>query len=139
MRTVLLIVLMGLTVAGSAAQAHPLAPPRPQVQRDVEGYAIAACLVHQNEPYLQDQGDAWASVVIQRGAGPIEDWVALDDVVKREVAKGGMACVHRDETPAQGGCKAAPVFYCGEIIDTPSVRAAIQKAIVKLRPVYRRK
>ena len=137
MRTVLFL-LLGLAVAGSAAQAHPLGAPRPAVLRDVEGYAIAVCLRYQTEPY-QDQGEAWADVVIQRGKGPIEDWVALGNVVKREVAKGDMACVHRDETPAQGGCKAAPVLYCGEIIDTPSVRAAIQKTIVKLKPFYRRK
>ena len=118
MRTVLFL-LLGLAVAGSAAQAHPLGAPRPAVLRDVEGYAIAACLAHQTEPYLQDQGDAWASAVVHSGKAPIEILAVLDDVVKREVAKGGMACVHRDMTPAQGGCKAAPVLYCGEIIERP--------------------
>ena len=45
MRTVLLMVLLGLAGAGSAAQAYPLGAPRSAVLRDVEGYAIAACLV----------------------------------------------------------------------------------------------
>lgn len=43
--------------------------------------------------------------------------------------------VMRDETrPRQG--KPLPVLHCGEVIDRPAVRAAIQKAIAALCPSY---
>src|SRR2546429_7213897 len=34
--------------------------------------SIASCLTQQAEPYLKDQGDAWASVIVQRMHGDIE-------------------------------------------------------------------
>ncbi|WP_230590878.1 hypothetical protein [Delftia acidovorans] len=104
------------------------------MQRDVESYAIASCLTQQAEPYLKDQGDAWASVVVQRMHGDIEVLVGIAEQVQRENTKGDMA-VMRDETrPGQG--KPLPVLHCGEVIDRPAVHAAIQKAIAALRPSY---
>ncbi|MPT51721.1 MULTISPECIES: FAD-dependent oxidoreductase [Delftia] len=64
----------------------------------------------------------------------------LDADHKQENAKGGNGAngdmaVMRDETrPGQG--KPLPVLHCGEVIDRPAVRAAIQKAIAALRPSY---
>jgi hypothetical protein len=117
------------------AQAHTIGAPRPAVLRDVEGYAVASCLIHQAEPYLKDQGYAWGSAIIQRGKAPIEVLTPIEDAVKLEIAKGDMAIIHVDTNPP--GDKAAPVLYCGEIIDTPSVRATIQKTVTKLKPFYR--
>jgi hypothetical protein len=107
-----------------------------QVQRDVEGYAIAACLTKQNEPYLTDQGDAWASGdraaiawrprSLPRGAGAVES----------ELKKGVVPAIRNEQDPQHA--KPVPVLYCAEIIDEPAVRTAIDKAIKKLAPTYRR-
>jgi hypothetical protein len=107
------------------------------VQRDVEGYAIASCLTSQTEPYLKDQGDAWASVVVQRMHGDIDVLAGIAEQVQRENATGDMAVMRDEARPAQG--KPLPVLHCGEVIDRPAVRAAIQKAIATLRPSYEQK
>ena len=76
----------------------------------------------------------WASVVVQRMHGDIEVLAGIAEQVQRENTNGDMA-VMRDETrPGQG--KPLPVLHCGEVIDRPAVRAAIQKAIAALRPSY---
>ncbi len=124
----------GLVIAGCTPDTNPAGGARTQVQRDVESYAIASCLTQQAEPYLKDQGDAWASVVVQRMHGDIEVLAGIAEQVQRENTNGDMA-VMRDETrPGQG--KPLPVLHCGEVIDRPAVRAAIQKAIAALRPSY---
>ncbi|AOV01168.1 hypothetical protein BI380_07220 [Delftia tsuruhatensis] len=127
----------GLVIAGCTTDTNPAGGARTQVQRDVESYAIASCLTQQTEPYLKDQGDAWASVVVQRMHGDIEVLAGIAEQVQRENTKGanGDMAVMRDETrPRQG--KPLPVLHCGEVIDRPAVRAAIQKAIAALRPFY---
>ena len=136
-----ILFLLSLIVMGGVAQAHPVGAPRPAVQRDVEGYAIAVCLIHQPEPYrkeyLEEQGHAWASAVVHMGKMPVELLPPISEAVKREIAKGGMPSM-RPETPTSES-KAMPLFYCGGIIDKPDVRAAIRKAIIKFTPYYRSK
>ncbi|WP_428145284.1 hypothetical protein [Delftia acidovorans] len=132
MRAALLLLVPA--IAGCTPDTNPAGGARTQVQRDVESYAIASCLTQQAEPYLKDQGDAWASVVVQRMHGDIEVLAGIAEQVQRENTNGDMA-VMRDETrPGQG--KPLPVLHCGEVIDRPAVRAAIQKAIAALRPSY---
>lgn len=132
MRVALLLLVPA--IAGCTPDTNPAGAARTQVQRDVESYAIASCLTQQAEPYLKDQGDAWASVVVQRMHGDIETLAGIAEQVQRENTNGDMA-VMRDETrPGQG--KPLPVLHCGEVIDRPAVRAAIQKAIAALRPSY---
>ena len=108
---------------------------RPAVQRDVEGYAIASCLANLDQPYLKDQGDAWAAAIIQRAKGGLGAFNLVATAVKAEVAKGGMAVMHA-ETGAEKD-KTLPIMYCNEIIYRPSVDAAISKAVTKLAPSYR--
>ena len=119
-----------------AAMSTSDAYARSPVQRDVEGYAIASCLAAQDQPYLKDQGDGWASVIIQRGKGELDALTAVAAAVKAELAKGGMAIVHNEDGPIKD--KPLPVLYCSEIIDAPSVHAAINTAVKKLAPSYRR-
>jgi hypothetical protein len=128
--------LLGLAVAGCAAGAEMIGAPRAKVLRDVEGYAIASCLANQVQPYLKDQGDAWAAVIVQRMRGSLDVLADIAEQVKRENAKGEMAVIRDDAGPAKD--KALPVLYCGEIIDRPSIRAAIQTAVSALSPSYRR-
>lgn len=109
---------------------------RTAVQRDVEGYAIATCLSQQSEPYLKDQGDAWASVVVQRSQGDIELFHPVQQAVESELKKGNVAAIYQEGDTKHS--KPVPVLYCAEIIDAGEVRAAIAKAIKLLTPAYRR-
>ncbi len=132
----IVVLLLGVVVAGCAPQVSTVGAPRPEVLRDVEGYAIASCLTMQVQPYLKDQGDAWASVIVQRTKGSLDVLIGVAEQVKRETAKGNMAVI-RDEI-GPGKDKSLPVLYCGEIIDEPAVRAAIQKAVTELAPSHDR-
>jgi hypothetical protein len=104
------------------------------VRRDVEGYAIASCLFYQQQPYLKDQGDGWASAIVQRSKGDINALTAVGAAVKAEVAKGDMAVIRSETSPT--GDETLPIEYCFEIIDSPSVNAAIESAIKKLSASY---
>jgi hypothetical protein len=128
------MLLWALLAAGCTTKTETIGSPRPEVVRDVEGYAIASCLVNQSQPYLKDQGDAWASVIVQRMKGDLEVFAGLAEQVKVETAKGEMAVVRNEAEP--GTDKALPVLYCSEIIDEPAVRAAIQKAVAALNSSY---
>ncbi|WP_349263243.1 hypothetical protein [Steroidobacter sp.] len=123
-----------VVAAGCTTGTDTGGSPRPEVVRDVEGYAIASCLVNQSEPYLKDQGDAWASVIVQRMKGDLEVFANIAERVKLETAKGDMAVVRTEAEP--GTDKALPVLYCSEIIDKPPVRAAIEKAVAALNSSY---
>jgi hypothetical protein len=120
---------------GCASMATFDACARSAVQRDVEGYAIASCLAVQDQPYLKDQGDGWASAIIQRAKGGLDALTAVAAAVKAEVARGQMAVIHSETGPMMD--KTLPVLYCAEIIDAPSIQAAINKAIKKLASSYR--
>ena len=129
------IIALGLVcLALTACVATPTASAggRDAVRRDVEGYAIASCLTSQKEAYLVDQGDAWASSIIQRSHGNLEYFTALSDVVKKAVATGVMKVI----ILGPKNVKTLPVAFCAEIIDTPSVRLAIENTIKKLKPEY---
>ena len=109
---------------------------RTAVERDVESYAIATCLVNQQEPYLKDQGDGWASAIIQRAKGGLDAFTDVAAAVKAELTKGNMVVIRSETEPMKD--KPLPVMYCGEIIDQPSVDAPIHKAVKKLKPSYGR-
>jgi hypothetical protein len=126
--------LLGLAVAGCTNSVDTPGSPRPAVLRDVEGYAIASCLTHQTQPYLKDQGDAWASVIVQRMKGNLDALADIAEQVKRESAGGDMAVIRNEAGPEKD--KTLPLLYCGEMIDKPSIRAAIQKAVAELKPSY---
>lgn len=124
-----------VAAAGCSVVSPPNIYARSALQRDVEGYAIAACFVGQNQPYLKDQGDGWASVIVQRSKGGVDAFVDVAAAVKAELAKGDMAVIHSETEPMKD--KLLPVLYCNEIIDVPSVHVAINKAVKRLAPSYR--
>lgn len=132
----LILLLLGLAVIGCTARVATHDAPRPEVLRDVEGYAISVCLMNQTQSYLKDQGDAWASVIVQRMRGNLDILAGVAEQVKQENAKGEMAVIRSETGP--GKDKTLPLLYCYEIIDRPSVRAAIQKAVAALKPSYER-
>jgi hypothetical protein len=128
---VCLLVAAAICAATAVTRAHA----RTAVQRDVESYAIASCLVAQDQPYLKDQGDGWASAIIQRSKGSLDVFMSVAAAVKAELAKGHAAVIHSESEQTKD--KLVPVMSCGEIIDSPSVHAAIDKAVKKLIPYYR--
>jgi hypothetical protein len=132
-----ILLSLALIVSEFSVEAHPIGSPRSKILRDVEDFAIASCLAKQTQPYLKDQGSAWGYAIIEGGKAPVEDLMLIDDIVKREIAKGDTAWIPDDSNPKEG--KAMPVLYCVDIIDTPAVRTAIQKAIIKLKPYYKKK
>jgi hypothetical protein len=72
---------------------------RAEALRDVEGYAIASCSTYQTHPYLQDQGDALVSALVQRMKGSIDCLPGIAEKVKAEVDRGRIVIV-RDESNA---------------------------------------
>ena len=118
---------------------------RGALQRDVEGYVIAACLSDQEQPYLKEQGEGWALVIVERGKADLDTLAGLAKAVKEELAKGHVPIIRNGDRPVihndheSGPDMAAPVLYCGEIIDAPEVRKAIIKAMKKLFPAYHRR
>jgi len=101
------------------------------VYRDMEGYAIASCLAYQEHPYLKDQGDAWASAVVQSSQLTIDVMTEISAAVRQEMAKGRMPMMRSELNIAQGKdpSKALPILYCVEMVDAPLVRAAIEDAV----------
>lgn len=120
-----LLMLLACLTASAA-----LAAGRSEAQRDVEGYAIATCLMAQDRPYLKDQGYGWGETIVQgRGRDP-EMLAPVKAAVTAVLAKGDMPVARDEGSPQQG--KALPLLYCGEIIDKPGVRAAIIQVLAKL-------
>jgi hypothetical protein len=85
---------------------------------------------------LKDQGDGWASVILQRMKGDVSVLAVVAGAIKVELAKGRMAVIRNEVGPLPD--KELPILYCSEIIDVPQVREAILKAETKLAPAYRR-
>ncbi len=129
--------IAALVLVVTVAMAMP--PPvwaRSALQRDAESYAIASCLFRQREPLLAAQGDAWGDAIVQRSAGDIKHFAAITRAVDAALKRNPVAIGH-DEATGKG--KSMPVLLCGEIIDVPSVRAAINRAEVRLGPDYQRR
>ena len=114
--------------------ANNFAIDKHQAVRDLQEYAIASCLFNQESPFLRDQGDSWASAIIQRSRGALEHFTAVADVVKAEVSKGNMVVVRAENEP--GHEKPLPIAYCVALLDTVSVRDAVNKAAKKIESAY---
>jgi hypothetical protein len=135
MRAILLLLSLAITGCAGRFEVNSVVPARSEVLRDVEGYAMASCLSHQTDPYLKDQGDAWASVIVQRMKGNVDVLAAIVEKVKRENAKENAAVIRNESGKEKD--KMLPILHCAEIIDNPFVRAEIQKAVIGLGPSYR--
>ncbi len=127
-------VLLGFAPLLGGCATAPLAE-RDVVARDVAAYAMASCFAMQDQPYLRDQGERWASGVIQRGEGPIEAWTPIAQAVRAELARSGIG-QGKPERPTEPSIP-LPVLTCGEIGDAPAVRAAMVRARAALAADYR--
>jgi len=104
---------------------------RDALQRDLEGYAVASCLVTLDDARLNEHGQAWAGSIVQRSRGPIEPFIAVYEVVKVEMPM----FMRRDEANPRVA-QPMPVMYCAELIDAPAIRAALSVATQQLREDY---
>jgi hypothetical protein len=120
------LLLLGVMSVGCTSIGGNLVAVRSAMQRDLEGYAIASCLVKSGEPYLKDQGDGWGAVIVQRSKADLAVLSGISEAVNREVAKGNMAVIRHEGESARD--KQLPVLYCSEIIDSAVVRSAIARA-----------
>ncbi len=133
MRIITVLLTLIITACDTKSTTDDIS--RSKVLRDIEGYTIASCLTFQSHPYLKDQGDAWASVIIQRIKGNPDVLAEIVEQVKFEIKQGNMAVIRDDVVPGQD--KNLPILFCSEIIDLPKVRARIQKTMVALEPLYK--
>jgi hypothetical protein len=141
-----ILILLGAGHINSAlAKSAKTSSTRSDVQRDVEGYAVSICLTKlkegvisaQDTAFLNQQGQRWGSIIAQRSSGDIEHFFKLLPVIEAAMATMPVAQVQGDG-PFDERSHHAAVFYCGEIIDAPNVRASIDKAIAKLKPAYKK-
>lgn len=133
LRTIFALIAGVLLTSAAVAAA---VPARTALDRDVQGYAVATCMAAQSEPFLRDQGDAWAAAIVQRGHGSIAQLAPLRAAVLAELAKRNIPIGREEAAPMAG--KPLVVMYCAEIIDTPSVRTAIARARSALSRAYAR-
>ncbi len=75
-------------------------------------------------------------VIVQRSHGDIQHFEPVAEAVEAQVAKEAMPMTRQESDPSHA--RAVPVLLCAELIDEPTVRAAIDEAIKKLAPAYRR-
>ena len=122
-----IFILLAFILVGCGAKTDGEKSAQEALLRNLEGYTIAACLTFQTNPYLKDQGDAWASVIIQRMQGSPEILLDIVEKVRVEVDKGNTAVIRDEASPQKD--KALPILFCNEIIYQTEVRAAIQKTM----------
>ena len=125
------ITLAAAAFAGAATQT-PRDPAGPE--RDLTRYAMAACLAAQDQPYLKDQGQRWASGLIELGHGPVEAWLPVAQAVTAELARTGVG-MSKPDGPLHPSVP-TPLMTCGHIADAPLERAAIDTAARALAADY---
>src|SRR5262245_55716502 len=91
--------LLLLILGGCASTEYAVGRLRPPVLRDLEGYAVASCLVSQSDPALSEQGDGWAAVIVQRMRGDLDPFSDVTEQVKAEVAKNNMVVIRSESGP----------------------------------------
>lgn len=125
----MLIEIAPIWLIATALQAASLAPatPRETMRRDLQSYAIASCFTEQKSEYLRDQGDGWASNLIQRGNFTLPIGKKVSAAVDVELAQGNMAKIMLEDPPMT--LQDLPVQYCAEIIHTPRVSRAIEAGL----------
>jgi hypothetical protein len=113
--------------SGCSTGANSRIAEKTNLITDLEDYAIASCLALQKEAFLIGQGDAWASVVIQRTKVDTENLMLIYTEVQQLTQKKEMPVI-RIETDNVDE-KSLPIMYCKEIIDEPSIRSLILQIV----------
>ncbi len=93
--------------------------------RDINSYAIASCYTFLTNPYLMDQGDAFASAVLQRSQLDPVELAGLIEAV-RTFSKENALPVIRSESLVDED-KTLPVLFCSEVIYDSAVKVEIGK------------
>lgn len=132
------ILIAAAALAAPALTAPAISSARPAIARDLEGYAVASCLAAQRDATLRVQGEGWARMIMMgRAKGDPEEWLRLSKAVRGALNPADVPLLKParaiDPSPE------LPLAYCGEIIDKPTVRAAIDAAAGRLGAAYRRR
>lgn len=96
-----------------------------KIIRDLQAYAMASCYTYLSDPYLSDQGDAAASVVIQRSNLHPNDLSALISAVKDYSIKNKQPTMRSENLTAAE--KELPVLFCSEVIFDEKVNTEIDR------------
>lgn len=123
-------------LAGCSGESRPVkAETKPTARDDLVQYATASCFAFQQNDYLKNQGERWASAILQNAHGPVEKWTPVADAVKNALARSGVA-QGQGEGP-QAPTVPLPVMTCGQIATTPAVSFSIDTAAKALSKDYR--
>ena len=99
-----------------------------ELQRELEGYAVASCLFLQPDTYLSSQGDGWASVIVQSTTADLEKLLQVQEEVKAAMKMLPMV-VTRVEREGGATTLALPLLYCHNVASAESVRATIERIL----------
>lgn len=129
-----LLSLSIFSLASAACAQKPVEPapqvvPQATVQQDLRAYANAACLSKQNEPYVQEQGYAWASTIVM-GPTPYDlDKILLpiNTAVDQAMADTAMFVTSSEKAPQAS--LDLPIAYCYAISQETKVLDAIQQGV----------
>lgn len=122
-------------VVASCGLPMSSAVARSELDRDLDGYAIASCMIASHSPVLIEQGHGWAGAIVQRSHGPIKIFQQIASAVNQEIRVSGFALGHRDG-PVQSSRLNLFMVTCGEIVDNRRVAIAIARARVSLVRYY---
>ena len=110
---------------------------RSALDRDLEGYAIASCMIASRDTVLMEQGQGWAGAIVQRSHGRIEIFSGVSKAVDEKIRVSGFAVGHQDG-PVQSNRAKLFMLTCGEIVDQPNVARAVARARLQLARYYKK-
>jgi hypothetical protein len=105
------------------------------LDRDLNGYAVAACLLEIGEGRVGDDASTWASAIVQRSHGDIEPFTRVSDAARAAARRIGPALVHGDDA-TDAGAKRSALLTCEDITADANVARAIAAAHASLSEYY---
>ncbi|MFP8967374.1 hypothetical protein ACKC9G_12400 [Pokkaliibacter sp. CJK22405] len=102
--------------------------------QDMTEYAMASCLYHQKSEYLQEEGNAWASIIINRMHGAIDVLTEINQAVLKASEQQKPFVVSSETSPTHDRVVYIP--YCYEMASTPVVKSAIDQAAKAISKDY---
>lgn len=118
-KMVRIIVLPLLAIFAVPSISATAVPDWHMLRAEMEGYATAACLTRQEQPFRRKQGHLRADCILERVGGSLDHWCALGDAVAAKAAQRAIpsrVVTARCTTPSNPCCfsttswSAAPPF-----------------------------
>lgn len=102
------------------------------IQKDAHSYAVASCYAFLPNPFLKSQGDAFASVILQRSQLHPNDLAGLISAVKQYMLNTNEAVTRVEREGAED--KSVPVLFCSEVIYDDKVAMEIERLVAIHKP-----